>query len=296
MNGIINLLKPPCMSSAQAVAFVKGVTGMKAGHAGTLDPEAAGVLPIMVGKATRLFDYLTEREKVYVAEVAFGASTDTQDATGTLLETGESLPSQEAVKRALGLFTGTVLQVPPSYSAIKRDGKAMYQLARAGVQVALEPRPVEVDSIDYLGSLGEDGHLIRVRCGKGTYIRTLCHDLGTHLGVPAHMRMLIRERSGRFTIRQAITPEELLAAHRAGIFSGPWLLTPEQAVDHLPAVGAKDGLLTRCLFGVPLQAEEVSLEGALAEGDAARVYCENTFLGIYEMRGNQLRVRLLLAQ
>lgn len=296
MNGIINLLKPPCMSSAQAVAFIKRLTGQKAGHAGTLDPEAAGVLPIMVGKATRLFDFLTEREKVYVAEVAFGVSTDTQDATGMVLETSKSLPSAQAVEDALPSLTGTLLQVPPSYSAIKRNGKALYEWARQGQQVEVEARPVEVHSIDYLSPVGHDGHLLRVRCGKGTYIRTLCHDLGALLKTPAHMRMLIREQSGRFGIEQAITLEELNACYSEGLREGEWLLKPEQAVDHLPTATANDGLLQRCLCGVPLEPVEYSLQRPLAEGEAIRVYCDGVFVGIYEQKENRLRIRLLLAE
>ena len=296
MNGIINLMKPPCMSSAQAVAFVKRMTGMKAGHAGTLDPEAAGVLPIMVGKATRLFDFLTEREKVYVAEVAFGTATDTQDATGAATEVDRSsLPSEPQVRAALAAFQGTVLQVPPSFSAIKRDGKALYELARRGEHVAVEARPVEVFDIQYLRSMGEDGHLIRVHCGKGTYIRTLCHDLGVALRTPAHMRMLVREKSGRFDIAQAIPLEELQAAYKDGTRTGPWLVSAQEAVDHLPKAIISEALVRSCLHGVPVPAGSFQCNTTLSEGDAVSVFGEEALVGVYTFREGMLRVRVLLA-
>lgn len=252
MNGIINLMKPPCMSSAQAVAFIKRLTKLKVGHAGTLDPEAAGVLPIMIGKATRLFDFLTEREKIYVAEVAFGTSTDTQDASGRVVASSEKVPTAQQVVEALEGFHGTVQQVPPSFSAIKRDGKALYELARQGELVELDARPVDIYHIEHLRQTSLNNHLIRVWCGKGTYIRTLCHDLGTALGIPAHMRMLIREQSGRFHIHQSITLEAFQEALAEGRLSGEWLVSPETAVDHLPRVHVTPDLLQRCMHGVAL--------------------------------------------
>ena len=132
MDGYINVLKPPGMSSGAVVAIVKRAAREKAGHAGTLDPEAAGVLPVMVGRATRLFDFLVEKQKTYLAEIAFGAATDTQDAQGTVIETGGSIPGFAAVQAVLPQFTGTVMQRPPIYSALKQGGQPLYRLARKG--------------------------------------------------------------------------------------------------------------------------------------------------------------------
>ncbi len=294
MNGIINLLKPPCMSSAQAVGFIKRLTGLKAGHAGTLDPEAAGVLPVMVGKATRLFDFLTEREKVYVAEVAFGAATDTQDATGTVIRTGGPLPSRDQVAEHLSRFVGIIPQVPPSYSALKRDGKPLYRLARRGEHVSLDPRPVEIYQIQYLAPTGEDGHLLRITCGKGTYIRTLCQDLGEALEVPAHMRLLIREESSGLHIRQSITLEQLEERWVSGHRQGQWLMTMHQAVEHLPEVRIEPDRLRACLNGMPVAVALYAAAQALSEGAAARVSCGETLVGIYTKRGENLRIRLML--
>ncbi|NLA53933.1 MAG: tRNA pseudouridine(55) synthase TruB, partial [Clostridiales bacterium] len=227
MNGIINLLKPPCLSSAQAVSFIKRLTKEKIGHAGTLDPEACGVLPLMIGKATRLFDYIVEKQKVYVAELAFGVSTDTQDATGKVIAQSEQYPSKESLLEALELFTGNIFQCPPSFSAIKQGGKPLYKLAREGQMVQTKPRPIEVQKIELLDETSGHGFLLRVYCGKGTYIRTLCHDLGTQLGCPAHMRMLIRAQTGAFHINQAITMEEFEWAIEQKKKAGPWLVSME---------------------------------------------------------------------
>ena len=174
MNGYFNILKPTGMSSAAVVAVMRRLTGMKrVGHAGTLDPEAAGVLPVMTGKATRLFDYLTDKEKEYVAVCAFGARTDTQDATGTVIETGTDYPDRENFLRAAERLTGEITQVPSAYSAIKVGGKPLYLRARKGEDVDVPARTVRIDGIELLRETEDHGFEIRVRCGRGTYIRTL---------------------------------------------------------------------------------------------------------------------------
>ena len=169
MNGFFNVLKPPGMSSGQVVGAVRRLLGgEKAGHAGTLDPEAAGVLPFMAGKAARLFDYLVDKRKTYVAEIAFGAATDTQDAQGRITETGENYPDMEAVRAVLPMFQGLILQAPPSYSAIKQNGRRLYDLARKGQMVAAEPRPILVEEIAVLQAMENHGMMLRIACGKGT--------------------------------------------------------------------------------------------------------------------------------
>ena len=181
------------MSSAAVVAVMRRLTGEKrTGHAGTLDPEAAGVLPIMTGKATRLFDYLVDKEKEYEAVCAFGTSTDTQDFTGTVLETGDRYPDLETVREKAKALTGEIRQKPSAYSAIKVGGQPLYARARKGETVDVPERTVMIHSIEVTGEEPDHGVAIRVRCGKGTYIRTLCHDLGKKCGCPAHMRSLLR--------------------------------------------------------------------------------------------------------
>ena len=294
MNGIINLLKPPCLSSAQAVSFIKRLTGQKTGHAGTLDPEACGVLPIMIGKATSLFDYIAEHQKVYVTEIAFGTATDTQDATGHVTQRGDQYPDSDALRRILDDFKGTVMQVPPSFSAIKRDGKALYALARAGEMVEVPARPVQIQDIELMSQTAEHGFLLRVSCGKGTYIRTLCHDIGLCLGCPAHMRMLIRERTGPFYIDSAITMEEFEANVQNGIDRGPWLLSMEETIAHLPQLSVRSDLWKPCVNGVAMKAGEVPGAQEMREGSVAALRCRDILIGLYEKRSGMLCLKTML--
>jgi len=232
--GFLNVLKPPGMSSAHVVGVVRRLLGgAKIGHAGTLDPEAAGVLPLMVGKAARLFDYMQDKEKAYVTEVAFGASTDTQDAQGTVVETSDVFPTEADILSTLPRFTGTIMQTPPMFSALKQDGKRLYQLARDGKQADIPAREVTVHDLQFRGMTGENSALLYVRCSKGFYVRTLCQDLGTALGCPSHMRFLLRTQSGPFTLANACTLEALKAASETGALEG-MLLAPEAALQHLP--------------------------------------------------------------
>ena len=292
MNGIINLLKPPGISSAKAVATVKRITGNKVGHAGTLDPEACGVLPIMVGRATRLFDYLAEKCKVYVAHISFTGATDTQDATGTLIEPARGCPDEAQLRGVLQHFTGNIMQRPPAYSALKQGGVALYTLARRGNQVQADERPTYVERIDLLRPVAPDGWLLRIVCGKGTYIRTLCHDMGQALGMPAHMRLLIREQTGHFSIASAITLEELEAQWNGQVF-GPWWVTMVQALQHLPAVTVPEALLKPCVNGVSL-APEVLVGGIPGEGIPVVLSCADRLIGVWTMRDGMLRPRTML--
>ena len=180
MNGFLIANKPTGVTSSDIVVFVRRrlPRGTAIGHGGTLDPEASGVLPLCIGKATRLFDYIIDKKKTYVAEIRLGETTDTQDATGQVVETREVLVGESELRAVLGRFVGTIEQIPPMYSAIKRDGKRLYQLARKGETIEVKPRKCRVDGIRYLGRSAEHTYRIEVECGKGVYIRTLCHDIG----------------------------------------------------------------------------------------------------------------------
>ena len=286
MNGFFNILKPTGMSSAAVVAVMRRLTGEKrVGHAGTLDPEAAGVLPIMTGKAARLFDYLTDKEKEYVAVCAFGSRTDTQDATGEILETGENYPDREAILRAAAELTGDIRQVPSIYSAIKVGGKPLYLRARRGEDAEAPPRTVRIDGIELLRETEDHGFEIRVRCGRGTYIRTLCADLGKACGCPAHMRSLTRTRSGAFRIEEAITVEEAKTLAERGELAAR-LFPPDYPLGHLPRTD------------VPVRYAKAVVNGAklpltpgtenLAEGEPVRIYLRGAFWGIAVRRENGL--------
>lgn len=233
--GFINVLKPPGMTSAQVVGYVRRLLGgAKIGHAGTLDPEASGVLPLMVGKAARLFDYMQDKEKAYVTEVAFGSATDTQDAQGTVIEANGAYPSEQQIIDMLPRFTGTISQLPPMYSAIKKDGQRLYDLARKGLTADIPTREVTVHQLDFHGITEKHGAVLHVRCSKGFYVRTLCHDLGEALGCPAHMRFLLRIQSGVFTLDTAYTIEQLKDAAEAGKLEEV-ILEPSIALGHLPS-------------------------------------------------------------
>ena len=286
MNGFYNILKPTGMSSAAVVAVLRRLTGIKRiGHAGTLDPEAAGGLPVMTGKAARLFDYLADKEKEYVAVCAFGTRTDTQDATGTVIEEGNNYPDRETFLKAASELTGDIIQTPSMYSAIKVGGQPLYLRARKGETVEVPSRKVKIEQIELLRETEEHGFEIRVKCGRGTYIRTLCEDLGQKCGCPAHMRSLLRTKSGVFTINNAITLEEAKALAEAGKLESR-LLPPDYALGHLPKadVPARFGKAVRNGAKLPLLPETEMLQ----EGDPVRIYLNNQFWGIAVRRENEL--------
>ncbi len=288
MNGFLNVLKPPGMSSAAVVGLVKRLTGAKrVGHAGTLDPEAAGVLPIMVGRAARLFDYLVDKRKTYVAEVAFGTATDTQDATGTVIETGERFPGVEQVRLAARELTGDIWQRPSAFSAIKQDGKPLYERVRSGECVEAPLRQVHVEEIRVLRELPEHGMLLSVDCGKGTYIRSICNDLGVKVGCPAHMRFLLRTCTGAFELDNAYTLEELEAKQKEGTLQA-CLLPLDMPIQHYPRVDAPHGLGKLVQNGAKLPVNRLVGAAELAEGQVARVYLDDAFWGMAAREAGQL--------
>ena len=276
--GFLNVLKPPGMSSAQVVGCVRRLLGgVKAGHAGTLDPEAAGVLPVMVGKAARLFDYLQDKEKEYVAEVAFGVATDTQDAQGVPIAHGDRWPDEAAIAAALPRFKGKILQTPPMYSALKQDGQRLYDLARSGREANVPAREVTVYALDLTGLTPEHGALLRVRCSRGFYVRTLCHDLGETLGCPAHMRFLLREQTGAFDLSTAVTIEQIKAAGAEGTL-GQYLIAPDAPLSHLARYDVPERYAKLCMNGVRLRADEWPCH--VPCGGYTRLYVQGRFTGI----------------
>ena len=294
--GFINVLKPPGLSSAQVVGRVRRMLGgERVGHAGTLDPEAAGVLPLMVGKAARLFDYLQDKEKAYVTEIAFGAATDTQDAQGVVTETGGVRPGEDAIRVELARRVGEGTQVPPMFSALKRDGQRLYDLARRGESVALEPRPVTIYRLTLLGLTDRNGALLSVRCSKGFYVRTLCHDLGQALGCPAHMRFLLRTQSGVFTLETAQTLEELQLAAEQGRLR-TCLTDMETALQHLTALEVPPRLEKPFRNGVPLPVNAFGSAGELPPGALVRMRLGGVLTAIGEVKGDSIRQRTWLGE
>ena len=212
-NGIIVIDKPQEWTSMDVCAKLRGLFHEKRiGHGGTLDPMATGVLPVFVGRATRAVEFATDSEKEYVAGLQLGVITNTQDTTGEVLERRPVSVTREELEGALDAFRGDILQVPPMYSAIKIQGKKLYQLARAGKEVERPPRPVTIHALSVEGQTGPAEYALRVRCSKGTYVRTLCHDIGAALGCGGAMSALRRTMAGGFTLADAHALAEVLAA------------------------------------------------------------------------------------
>lgn len=212
MDGLINVLKPPGMTSADVVGWLrKTLKTKKIGHTGTLDPGVVGVLPICVGKGTRLAEYITGQGKTYLAEVTFGIATDTQDSFGQRIFEQKPQLQRTEVEEALRKFAGNVSQIPPMYSAVRKEGRHLYEYARQGFSVEREAREVTISKIELKKWYDEEfpRALLHIECSKGTYIRTLCHDLGEALGCGAYMSFLLRVRSGPFEILSSWTLEEI---------------------------------------------------------------------------------------
>ena len=202
--GFFNVDKPSGIVSSTVVNKLKWLSGVPSGHMGTLDPLASGVLPVGVGNATRLFDYFLNKEKEYVAEFTFGVDSDTLDSTGTLVEGGH-VPSEQEIEEVLPRFFGDIMQVPPKYSAKNVNGRRGYDLARAGIEFELAPKQVHIYGMELLGKAEtENAYRVKIRCGGGTYIRSLGRDIAAELGTKAVMSALRRTKSGLFTIENAI--------------------------------------------------------------------------------------------
>ncbi len=280
MDGILNIIKPSGMTSHDVVSAVRRITGIRrTGHAGTLDPLAAGVLPVYIGKATRLIEYCDEGGKIYHAQFLLGYGTDTEDGTGEIIERKETpVLSVEAVEQTLQKLTGTMLQRPSKYSAVKIQGKKAYELARANVEFEIPPRKVEIYRNELLAFDGTCG-LVRTECSKGTYIRALLRDMGERLGVPAVMTYLVRLQSGAFSLDTAHTLEEL---------EGDWqscVLPSDVGIRHLKRW---DGTLKE---GRALSMGQPVAVTWKETADIAAVYIDGRFTGIarYDARHNQLR-------
>jgi tRNA pseudouridine55 synthase len=252
MDGILNFNKPPDWTSHDAVARVRRLIGQKrVGHAGTLDPLATGVLLICIGQATRVAEYLMASDKIYLARIKLGVTTDTFDSTGQVTGTYTVNIDEAAIRAVLTQFTGNISQVPPMHSALKHQGQPLYKLARRGVEIERAPRQVTIGEIA-LQELRLPELTISVTCSSGTYIRSLAHDIGQTLGCGAHMTALTRLVSGVFSIEQAVTPDALEATANTGHFSA--LLHPIDAALHaLPAVTLDADTIRRVRFGQAVQ-------------------------------------------
>ena len=245
MNGIVIVDKPQGWTSQDVTARLRRVfSTRRIGHGGTLDPMATGVLPVFVGRATRAVEFFEHAEKTYETVLRFGQRTDTQDITGTVLEERPVNLTEQNVLDALPAFRGEILQVPPMYSALKVNGQKLYDLARKGKQVERQPRKITVHELELLDFDGQNARL-RVRCSKGTYIRTLCEDIGNALGCLGCMAELRRTQAGEYTAEQAVPLETLLEAEHPEEF----LLSMDSMFLHYPAVTLTSKQELRCRNG-----------------------------------------------
>ena len=251
-DSIVNLFKPVGPTSFDMVCSVRRILGVKkAGHIGTLDPAADGVLPICLNRSTRIIQFLSPLQKTYRATLELGSETDTQDATGRKVSTKDpSLVNETKIKQVFQTFVGEKDQIPPMYSAKKKNGIPLYKLARNGINIHRDPVKVVVYSIDFIKKEG-NRVLFEVRCSAGTYIRTLSHDIGKKLGCYAHMVRLTRTKVGLFGLGRTLTLEELKVAYEEG--SLPEKLLPlEEALNFLPAIRVKEEYLESVSHGVAL--------------------------------------------
>lgn len=279
MNGFLNLYKPSGMSSAYVLNAVKrSIRGETVGHMGTLDPLASGVLPVAIGKSTRLFDYLLDKKKEYVATVAFGYMTDTLDLEGKTVLTSEVIPTEEQVKSACKTLVGEVMQVPPVFSAKCVNGKRSYELARKGVAVELPPKKVLITAVEVIEKTAENEYKIKIVCGGGTYIRSIARDLGYACNSCATMTSLVRTASGIFDISSAITVDEFVRAEDKQSL----LVSADKAVDY-PKISLNYEQSRRLFNG--LYDEYDYSDGTY------RVYSPSGFYGVGEVKNGKIKVK-----
>lgn len=291
MNGVINVYKEAGYTSHDVVARLRGILGQRRiGHTGTLDPDAVGVLPVCLGSGTRLCDMLTDATKEYEALLLLGLETDTQDLSGKVLNSREVRVTEEQVREAVLSFIGLYDQIPPMYSALKVNGKKLYELAREGKTVERRARTVRIENIEIL-----EMELPRIRllvnCSKGTYIRTLCHDIGQKLGTGGAMETLCRTRAGVFRIKEAVKLDVLEEARRNGEIE-KYVIAVDRLLEEYEAVTVKKSYEKLVQNGNPLVPEHLTQEGNFDEDCQVRVYNESgRFYGIYRYIREEKRLK-----
>ena len=297
-HGIINVYKEAGFTSHDVVAKLRGICKQKKiGHTGTLDPDAVGVLPVCLGSGTKLCDMLTGETKEYIAGFQLGIATDTQDISGKILEEKEVHVSTEQVKEMLSHFVGELQQVPPMYSALKVGGKKLYELAREGKEVERKARPITIYELELLKAEHPE-YEIRVVCSKGTYIRTLCHDIGQALSCGAVMTSLVRSRVGEFRLKDAKTLDELQELADQGRVQEA-VIPVEEMFHALPAIQVSDGAQKALRNGNQLKRSEVLMkeeagttgkipgEFPVDQGEYRVYSMDSRFCAIYRYEGDR---------
>lgn len=251
MDGVINVFKPRGMTSHDVVYLIRKILNIKkVGHTGTLDPNATGVLPICIGKGTRISEYLLDVDKEYVGELTLGIATDTQDDSGNIIHTSDNIVNEDEIVNSFNKFKGNILQTPPMYSALKHKGKKLYELAREGIFVERKSREVSIKDLKILNNYNNKEILFYTRCSRGTYIRTLCDDIGKDLNIYGHMSYLIRVGVGSFKIEDAYSIDYLQELPKDEVIK---LVVPmDEALDYMDKIMIDDELYNKIINGVSI--------------------------------------------
>ena len=289
-SGIINVYKEAGYTSFDVVAKMRGILGIKkVGHTGTLDPDATGVLPVCIGKATKVCDLLTDKDKTYEAVMRLGVVTDTQDMTGQVLEEHAVTVTEDAVRRAVGQFVGQIEQVPPMYSALKVGGQKLCNLARKGIEVERKPRPVTIYEIR-IKNIALPLVTMEVHCSKGTYIRTLCQDIGQALG------SLVRTQVASFALADSLTLAQIEEAKKEDRLD-QILLPIDQVFSAYPKVYASEEADKRLVNGNAIEQMQARADEAIDEGDPVRIYLsDGRFVGIYHLNEHQFKLKKMFLE
>lgn len=275
MGSVINFFKPRGMTSHDAVYFFRRLLKTKkVGHTGTLDPNATGVLPICIGKATRISEYLLNVDKEYIGELTLGLGTDTQDSDGKVILTSSKTVSEEDINSVFNEFQGRIQQLPPMYSALKHKGKRLYEYAREGIEVDREPREININKLEILNNYNNKEIIFYTKCSRGTYIRTLCHDIGQELGSYGYMSHLIRVGVGNFKINNAYGMDTLMDMTEEEIYRA--MTSIDDAISHLNKIELPKTYYKNLINGMSIEVKDKqnNLEEIL------RVYSDNKFIGI----------------
>lgn len=276
MNGVINFFKPKGMTSHDAVNLLRKALNMKKiGHTGTLDPNASGVLPLCIGKGTRIAEYLLDINKEYLAELILGMRTDTQDQDGKVISYSKKNVNEEDIVKVMSRYIGNIDQLPPMYSALKQNGKKLYELAREGKTVERKLRNITIYEQKILNIEENRKILFLTKCSKGTYIRTLCDDIGMDLGTYGYMSYLLRVGVGSFKIENSYSIEYIKTLSLEEVSK---IITPmDKALDHFDKIVIQDELYSKIVNGIVLPFE---INEDFKINKKYKIYCKDTFMGI----------------
>ena len=294
MNKIVNIIKPTGMTSHDVVSAVRKILNIKkVGHTGTLDPDASGVLPICIGKATKVSELILNKDKSYICELTLGINTDTYDSSGEILEKFDVEVDEQKIKNAFDTQSGEIDQFPPIYSALKVNGKKMCDLARSGKsdEIVLKSRKVNIKDINIL-SINHNKIMFYVKCSKGTYVRSICYDIGKELGCGGHMSFLLRTSSGKFNLENGITLEQL-QEYKENNTLDKYLYDIDYVLSNLNYVQIHQNAYKYYTNGGVIDSKRFIQQNFNNEDELVRVYCNGEFLGTGRLsrKGNMIQLK-----